>query len=362
MNAESRVAALRQRLADETKRSILISQPANIAYLTGFEGVFDGERAHAVVITADSQRIYTDHRYSQAMSTASVGTGWDVRVPSQDLYATLCADLASDGVDEMLIEESVPYGRFRFISREFAGNIEAVDHWVEELRQTKNAEEIRRITAAQALTDDAFDHILGVIAPGMTERQIALEIEFFMRRAGSDGVAFSPIVASGPNSALPHAKVTDRVVSAGDFLKMDFGARVDGYCADMTRTVVVGTADDHQRDVYGAVLSANLAGIAAVRAGVPGSEIDAAARQVLSGAGFGELFTHGVGHGVGMDVHEMPVVNPRGKKGVTEGSVITIEPGVYEAGVGGVRIEDLVVVEEGRGRVLTRSTKELIEL
>lgn len=362
MSTDGRFERVRSRLLDEGVGAIIISDPVNVAYLTGFKGVFDDEDAHAAVVSQDGLRLYTDGRYSEAARRAATGTEWEVVVPAQNLYTTLCEDLTRTGIDAVAIEESVPHGRFRFVSRHFDGNITAVDQWVEEIRQVKSPAEIAHISAAQELTDRALDHILSVVKAGMSEREIALELEFFMRRNGSEGVAFPAIVASGPNSARPHAKVTDRVLERGDFLKMDFGARIDGYCADMTRTIVVGKASERQRDIYDAVLSANRTGIEAVAPGLPGKQIDAAARDVLAQRGFGELFTHGLGHGVGMEVHELPYVGPRGSKSVLAGSVITVEPGVYEAGVQGVRIEDLVVVDETGARVLTTSPKDLIEL
>ncbi|TLM98011.1 MAG: aminopeptidase P family protein [Actinobacteria bacterium] len=306
--------------------------------------------------------MYTDSRYRDAAARAAEGTQWELRVPRENLYINLTTDLCAEGIDSLALEGSVPYGRFRFVSERFDGNVEVVDQWVEEVRQVKTTEEIERIAAAQELTDRAFDHILGMLAVGVTEAEIALELECFMRRQGSQGVAFDSIVACGPNSAFPHAKVTQRALEQGDFVKLDFGAKVDGYCADMTRTVVVGSASDRHREIYEAVLAANLEGISAVKAGLPGSTIDAAARAEIERRGFGENFGHGLGHGVGMEVHELPRVGPRGTKSVLEGSVITIEPGIYVPGFGGVRIEDLVVVESGRARVLTRSTKDLIEL
>lgn len=362
MNADRRLAALRLRLEAAELDAAVISDSVNVAYITGFEGVFDSEDAHAAVVTADTTWLYTDSRYSESAGRAAADTGWELRVPRENLYVTVCEDVTAAGIASLALESSVPYGRYRFVSRHFEGQVEGVDNWVEEIRQVKEPEEIVRITRAQELTDRAFDHILGVIAPGVTEQEIALELEVFMRRNGSDGVAFTPIVASGPNSALPHAKVTAREILAGDFVKLDFGARVDGYCADMTRTVVVGTASDRQREIHSAVLAANAAGISAVRAGRPGSDIDAEARAVIVEHGFGDFFKHGLGHGVGLEVHELPSVGPRGTKSVLPGSVITIEPGVYLPGFGGVRIEDLVVVEESGPCVLTRSPKDLIEL
>jgi Xaa-Pro aminopeptidase len=274
----------------------------------------------------------------------------------------LCSLAREAGWERLAAEDAMSHRRFDDLAERCGAELVAATSWVEEIRQVKEPDEIGRVEAAQRLTDETFDHILSVIRSGITEREIGLEIEFFMRRNGSEGVAFPPIVASGPNSALPHAKVTERVLVAGDFVKLDFGARVGGYCADMTRTVVVGQADQWQREVYEAVLDANLAGIAAVAPGLLGSEIDEVSRNVLAERGMARLFGHGLGHGVGLQVHELPGVGPRGSKPVPEGSVITIEPGVYEPGRGGVRIEDLVVVESTGARVLTRSTKDLIEL
>ncbi|MDY0088554.1 MAG: M24 family metallopeptidase, partial [Coriobacteriia bacterium] len=214
----------------------------------------------------------------------------------------------------------------------------------------------------QEITDRGFEHICGYLRPGVTEREIAIELESFMRREGSEGVAFPSIVASGPNSALPHAHATSRAIESGDFVTMDFGARAGGYCADMTRTLVLGTASSRQREVYEAVLAAQLAGIEAVQPDRAGKDIDAAARAVLIDAGLGEYFVHGLGHGVGLEVHELPGVGMFSEEPVRLGSVVTMEPGVYIESFGGVRIEDSVVVQDDGARVLPQSPKTLIEL
>lgn len=362
MNAERRIAALRQRLRDEGADALIVGEPANLTYVTGFEGVFDEERAHAALITAEALLLFTDGRYAQVARDAAAESPWSVRVPRERVLAAASDEIASLGAASVAMEDSLAHRTFVFAADRLGMPVVPASNWVEEIRQVKEPGEIERITAAQELTDRAFQHILGFIGAGMTERTVALELEFFMRRGGSDGLAFSPIVASGPNSALPHAKVTDRVIASGDLLKMDFGARVDGYCADMTRTVVVGRASERQREIYSGVLAANVAAIDAVAPGLTGKQIDQAGRDVLVERGLGELFTHGIGHGVGLEVHEMPGVGPSASSQLQAGNVITIEPGVYEAGLGGVRIEDLVVVEEGGARVLTRSAKDLIEL
>lgn len=362
MNAERRLAAFRRRLTGEEGGASLVTLPDNMRYLTGFEGVFDEGIAAAVLVTADVARFYTDFRYAEAAKAAAAGTPWAVHIQKESMYVEICEELRAEGVTALTIEDSVPYGRFKFISENFIGHVLVVEHMVEDLRQVKETAEIEAIERAAALTDSAFDHILGQIRPGMREVDIAVELEGFMRRNGSQGLAFDSIVAGGPNSARPHAGVTDRAVGEGEFLKLDFGARVDGYCSDMTRTVVVGKATTEHRRIYEAVLEANEAAIAGARAGMAGREIDAIARDLLTAKGFGENFGHGLGHGVGLAVHELPSVGRSSRAAVRSGSVITIEPGVYLPGFGGVRIEDLVVVEDGGVRLLSHSPKELIQV
>lgn len=362
MIADRRLAAFRRRLDAEEVAAALITLPANMRYLTGFDGVFDDGIAAACLVTPDVARFYTDFRYAEAAEAAARGTSWVVHIQRDSPYVELCQELRHEGVETLALEASVPYGRFKFISEQFSGRVIVVDQWVEELRQVKEAGEVDAIERAAALTDAAFDHVMGLIAVGMREVDVAIELDAYLRRNGSEGLAFETIVASGPNSARPHAGVTDRVIERGDFVKMDFGARVDGYCSDMTRTVVMGSATERQREIYEAVLAANEAAIAGARAGMAGGEIDAIARDLLTARGFGEAFGHGLGHGVGLAVHELPSVGRGARIPVRSGSVITIEPGVYVPGFGGVRIEDLVLVEDGGVRVLSRSPKHLLQV
>jgi Xaa-Pro aminopeptidase len=362
VNVDRRLAALRRRMAGDEVGATLITLPVNMRYLTGFDGVFDEGIAAACLVTAEVARFYTDFRYGEAARIAAEGTSWAVRLQRESMYIELCQELQSEGTTSLALESSVPYGRFKFVSEQFTGRVAVVDQWVEELRQVKETAEIEAIGRAASLTDAAFDHILGVVRPGMREMDIAVELEGWMRVNGADDVAFSSIVASGPNSARPHATVTTREVCDGELLKLDFGARVDGYCSDLTRTVVVGKADQRQRDVYGAVLAANEAALAGARAGMAGRDIDAIARESLGRAGLAEHFGHGLGHGVGLAVHELPSLNARFRDPVRAGAVVTIEPGVYMPGFGGVRIEDLVVVEDGGVRLLSHAPKHLIEL
>jgi len=364
MNAAARIDALRMKMPEHGVESYIARDVANLTYLTGFDGVWDSEPSSLVLVTADHVHVITDSRFREAAAAAATEAGapLDLVIAPASVWTAAVDAIGRAKAASLGVEASLPWSVVEQLREQMPVPVTPIADLIEVLRVVKDAEEIVRVSEAQAITDAAFDHILGFISTGMSERQIALELEFYMRSNGSEGVAFDPIVASGPNSALPHAKPGSRRVQRGDFLKMDFGARVGGYCADMTRTVVMGTATEQQRDIYNSVLAANLAGIGAVRGGRLGSEIDAAARRVIEAAGYGERFGHGLGHGVGLEIHEAPSVGPRATRSVPVGSIVTIEPGIYIPELGGVRIEDLVVVESDGARVLTRSTKELIEL
>jgi Xaa-Pro aminopeptidase len=302
-------------------------------------------------------------RYFEAVERAAVGTAWQVVLATEPLLTIVAARLNASGASRVAVEASISHARFRALEAALECEVVEADGWVEELRAAKDDSEVRAVRAAQELTDHAFDYALSdLIRAGAAERDVALQIEYFMRSQGSEGVAFAPIVASGPNAALPHAVPSRRVLHDGDFVVLDFGARVDGYCADMTRTVVIGSASERQREIYDAVRSANQAAESSAKAGMTGAEIDAVARGVLAKAGLGEFFGHGLGHGVGLQVHELPRVGPRAEAPVPRGAVITIEPGVYIPGFGGVRIENLAVVKDDGVEVLARSATELLEL
>ena len=360
MDARQRVSDLRQRLAGESVSAFTATQASNVVYLTGLEGIFDEERPHIALVTPDECVLLTDSRYGEAATASAAGSEWRVQVVRDDLWAAVEALLGD--LDRVAVEDTMPYRGHVAVEKRFGSRLVTSSGWVEELRVRKSAEELACIAAAQELTDRGFTHILGFVRSGVSEAEIALELEFYLRRMGSEGVAFEPIVASGPNSALPHATVSGRVLGDGDFVMLDFGARVGGYCADMTRTLVVGRASERHREVYANVLSANRAGLAAMRAGALGRDVDAAARAVIEAAGYGQYFGHGLGHGVGMEVHEAPGVGPRSTAELPASAVVTVEPGVYIPGFGGVRIEDLVVVEASGARVLTGSAKDLIEI
>ncbi|MRS13157.1 MAG: aminopeptidase P family protein [Actinobacteria bacterium] len=360
MDVAARIEGVRRRLADDMTPAAVVSVTSNLKYVTGFRDVIDRGINAACLVTEDETLFYTDGRYFEAARSAAEGGPWEVRLQKENLYVELCEELHARGVTSLMLEAGVPYGRFKFVSEQFRGAVRVVDRLVEEMRQIKENEERDLIAQASAIADRGFEHILGVLAPGVTEAEIALELEYFMRRNGSEEMPFSPIVASGPNSARPHAIPGARALAKGDLVVMDFGARVGGYCSDMTRTIGVGAVSDELRRMYESVLAANAAGIEAVRGGRPCADVDAAAREVLRKTGLDDCFTHGLGHGVGLDVHETPTVGPKSTESLRVGQIVTIEPGVYVGGTAGARIEDLVAVEESGCRLLSHAPKEFI--
>lgn len=348
-------------MADEGADVFLASHPANVAYLTGFEDVFDDGSGAVCAVTADAALVVTDSRYEDAARAAASGTPWEVESVSGSVLGRVCELLVEVGAAAPVLEECVTHAAYLKAVAALPGADVRTAAWVEGLRRVKEPEEVERIAAAARLADEAMARVPALLRAGATERDVALEIEFGMRRAGSQGVAFAPIVAGGENSARPHAVPGTRPLARGDLVVVDIGARVRGYCSDLTRTFCVGAASERQREIHAAVLAANEAGRAAVRAGTAGRDADTVARAVLAAAGLGDAFGHGLGHGVGLEVHELPGAGPSSEPALPAGAVVTVEPGAYLPGMGGVRIEDLVVVGEGACTVLSAAPRDLIE-
>ena len=230
------------------------------------------------------------------------------------------------------------------------------------LRVIKNEEELAWMERAEQIGDEAFSYILGELRPGISELEVAAKLEYFMRSNGAEKVSFDAIVASGLNSAMPHAVPTGKLLEKGDFVTLDFGCKYQGYCSDMTRTVVIGKADSRQKEIYQIVLDAQLAALEGLRPGMTGAEGDRLAREAIEKAGYGEYFGHGLGHSVGLEIHEKPALSMKDQTVLCPGMIETVEPGIYIPGFGGVRIEDMVVLTETGIRNLTSSPKELIEV
>ncbi|MDI6893411.1 MAG: Xaa-Pro peptidase family protein [Bacillota bacterium] len=355
----TRLQALRQGIAGQQIEYFLVTGNANRRYLSGFTG-----SSGVLLVSPERCWLVTDFRYyEQARQQAP---DWELYPQKGKLSEALGELFREQGICRLGFEKDhtsyTQYETLAGLGPELVGQ----SGLVEKLRMTKDEGEIGAIRRAAALADDAFAHILSVIRPGVREEEVALELEYHMRRAGAAGPAFDIIVASGPRSALPHGRASSRRIEAGGFVTMDLGCAVDGYCSDLTRTVVVGRADEEQRKVYEVVARAQKAGLAALRAGRRGSEVDAEARRVIAEAGHADHFGHGLGHGVGLEVHEAPRLSPQAagpdEPVLEPGMVVTVEPGVYIPDWGGVRIEDLVVVREEGCEILSRAEKRLIEL
>lgn len=339
----------------------LISSPQNSRYLCRFP-YSDGY----LVIFKDKAFLLTDDRYIEA-AKAGAAEGFTVLSPKGGVLAAIPELLGAQGAKSLLLEERHVTLNLRAALETRLDGVEFVlgaSAILGELRVCKDEGELAAILRAQKITDDAFAHILNTIHEDMTEVDVALELEHFMRRAGSERVAFNTIAVSGTASSMPHGVPRMKKLEKG-FLTMDFGAKIDGYCADMTRTVVIGKADEEMKRLYETVLAAQRAAIAVAREGLPCRELDVAARSVIDKAGYEGLFTHSLGHGVGLDVHEAPRAARTAAQDevLRPGHVVTVEPGIYVEGKYGCRIEDMIVVgADGVVRDITASPKDLIEL
>lgn len=313
------------------------------------------------LVTKNGCRYYTDSRYLEAAQNCMRDVTV-VLVDRQNSYTKrLAEDLLLLGVETLGYEESqLTVAEFQAYEDALDVELIPMQKELDSLRWVKADWEVERMRRAQEITDRTFAQILQIIKPGMTEKQLQAELIYCLYQNGADGLSFDPIVVSGPNTSLPHGVATDRVIREGDFVTMDFGVRLDGYCSDMTRTVAVGFATEEMKSVYETVLQAQLAGIAATKAGVTGREVDAAARKVIADAGYGEYFGHGYGHGIGLLVHESPSCNAGGETVMEANMVASAEPGIYLPGKFGVRIEDVVIFKEGGCENLTHSPKNLI--
>lgn len=349
-----RIEAVRSRLIESGLDALVVQSGVNRRYLSGFTG-----SAGALVIGLHNAWIMVDFRYvEQAARQASEYT----QIQFRNLNESLAALMGEQGFARAGFEAGHTSVQAYNKLKADVPDVTWVptEQWIETARGRKDKTELANMQRAIDLADDAWEYIQGVLQPGRSEREIALELEFYMRRRGADRLAFDSIVASGPNGSLPHAVPTERPLQTGDLVTLDFGCVLDGYCSDITRTVAIGAVDPKAKDLYELVLSAQLAGLAAVSPGKTGIEVDAVARQVITDAGYGEYFGHGLGHGIGLEVHEeFPRLSPRGEVVLQPGMVCSVEPGVYLPGWGGIRIEDLVVVTDDGCRVLTRSDKQL---
>ena len=339
-------------------QAYLLTNIDSVGWLTGFSG-----SSGQAIVTQTDARFITDSRYTiQSKKEVTELPVFSFGSPVTGL------EFLTRNLKEMTLAEVAFEADYVTVAtlKTWQDKIEGVafnagDNLVGPLRMVKSADEVEKIRKACQLADACFDHVRRLIQPGVPERTLHLEIEFFFKRQGAD-ISFTPIAVSGVNSALPHGHASDKPLEEGDFVTLDFGAKLDGYCSDLTRTVVVGKASDRHREVYGQVLKAQLAAMDAMKPGVPCKEIDAKSREVLNELDLAKYFGHGLGHGLGKLVHDFGSLNPSSTQTLAPGQVWTVEPGVYIPDFGGVRIEDDVVVTEDGIEILTHSPKELLEL
>lgn len=358
MDHTARITRVQARLSDLGTDGLLVTDLTNVRYLTGFSGT-NGQ----VLISPNGAAFLTDPRYEAR--AAEMVSGADVVVYPARLTDVLADRVAALGIGSLGIEgASVTLSERDDLAAGVPGvELVVTKNVAETLRRTKDAEEIALIRAAISIAEEAFSWVLDRLVPGATEREVGLDLEFHMRGAGADELAFPPIVGSGPLSAHIHHSPSDRTFEKGDLVLLDFGCRRDGYCSDLTRTVALGSASDEQLELYDLVLAAQAAGIDAVGPGRRGADVDAAARRIVAQGGHGDHFGHGLGHGVGLDIHEAPRLHRISEDTLSAGDVVTVEPGVYLPESGGIRIEDCVLVTESGAEVLGSAPKDrLIEL
>lgn len=359
-----RLGLLRQACAGADMAAFLVRGTSDIAWLTAFDRVFDEEAAHALYVDRERAVLHTDSRYATACRAAATGQPLEVD-DARETHAAFARRLHGNEIARDLgIEDAISLAEFRRLEDAFSPSapFRETSGVVVGLRAVKDASEVARMRAAQAITDAAFAHIVGFMAPGMTEREVQLELEGFMERQGAWGLAFSSIVAAGANGASPHAIPGATVLEAGQCVVLDFGARAWGYCSDMTRTVFLGEPDPEMRAAYEAIRRANEEVEALLRPGVTGRAAHEHAEAVLAEAGFGGAMGHGLGHGVGIDIHEEPVLSPRNDRDLVAGNVVTVEPGIYLPGRFGMRLEDFGVITDDGFDVFTQSTHDLVIL
>jgi Xaa-Pro aminopeptidase len=348
MTTASRRERLRSLIGAAGLDGLLVTDLRNVRYLTGFTG-----SNGALLLTADGALFGTDSRYTERAAAEAPDLEPLIERGTVAALAKRATGRIGFESDAVTVEAHAALGKVTEAELVRAPGL------VAQLRVVKDETEIAALRRACAIADQALTELLHTKLEGRTEREIALDLEFRMRALGADGPSFDSIVAAGAHSAIPHHAPTDTAVRRGDLLKLDFGALVDGYHSDMTRTVVVGRAADWQRELYALVQEAQAAGCAAVDPGVPTKEVDAASREVITAAGYGEQFVHGLGHGVGLEIHEAPALSAASEDVLEARMCVTVEPGVYLPGRGGVRIEDTLVVA---GETLTGFPKELLEV
>ncbi len=368
---KERIEKLSKALEDHSIDAYYCRKTSDIRWLTNFLGVFDTEAAHLALCIGGDMVLHTDSRYSEAMRQNPARGNLEInddRVSHMDFAAARIADSDLKPIDghklRIGVESNIPLNEYRALVKSLEAKgldfviVEMKDP-ILKLREVKDESEIELMRKAQKITDETFSDLLGWVKPGMTEMQVANEMEYKMRSLGASGLAFETIVASGYHSAMPHAVASEKKLENGDFVILDFGAKYGDYCSDMTRTIAIGEPSDELKKIYKTVLKAQTECEAAVAVGKDYSEIHELAEKIIAEGGYPNLMGHSLGHSVGIDIHESPTFGPRSVGQIAAGNVITVEPGIYVPGVGGVRIEDYGVITGDGYRPFTQSVHEL---
>lgn len=353
---EKRIERLRGFMTQQGLHGMIITKPENRRYFSGFSG-----SAGMLVISEATSNLLTDFRYME--QAAAQATQYEIlryQVSANEILADLTGKL---GITKIGFESDFVTYEMHSKLAQCIPNLTLVPVQVDALRMVKDASEIAAIEKAVAIADQAFTQILSFIKPGMSEQAVAVELEYYMGKFGSEKPAFETIMASGKRGALPHGRASQKIIELGDMVTMDFGAVYQGYHSDITRTICMGKATDRQREIYEIVRAAQLAGVKATRPGVLGKAVDDVSRKIITDAGFGEFFGHGLGHSLGLNIHEEPRLSQANTHTpLLENMLVTVEPGIYLPDWGGVRIEDTVLVSADGCRILTASSKHLIEI
>ncbi|MCD5414592.1 MAG: Xaa-Pro peptidase family protein [Clostridiales bacterium] len=350
-----KIDRIRNLLKEKELDAVILSKTENKMYSSGFTGT-----AGDVLISKDKAMLYTDFRYIEQAENQCK----DYEIIEISKQNPIYDKLNQLEISKLGFEDDfITFSDYKKYEKKL-DNVELVplNGALTKIRSIKFEDEIALIEKAASITDDALDYILKFIKPGVSEMSIAIELEHYMKIQGAQKNSFDFIVASGKRSALPHGRATEKIIEEGDMFTLDFGCVYKGYCSDMTRSFVIGKATDKQKEIYNVVLEAQVKALNSVKPGITGIELDKIARDLITKKGYGKNFGHGLGHGLGLEVHELPHINVLGDVKMQPGMIITIEPGVYISGYGGVRIEDLVLVTETGFRVLSKSSKELLEL
>ncbi|WP_078379766.1 M24 family metallopeptidase [Sutcliffiella halmapala] len=351
-----KLTKLREHFQAANIEGLLVTSGKNRQYLTNFTG-----SAGVAIITENKAVFITDFRYTEQASKQCVG--FEIVQHKGGLVEEIASVVKDLGISKLGFEQDhVTFSSYLNYKTTITADLVPVSGVIEKLRLIKNEQEIKILKEATEIADAAFQHIITYIKPGLTELDVSNELEFFMRKQGAVSSSFDIIVASGYRSALPHGVASDKIIEKGEFVTLDFGAYYKGYNSDITRTLAVGEPSDELRNIYNIVLEAQLRGMKGIKPGMTGREADALTRDYITEKGYGEYFGHSTGHGLGMEVHEGPSLSVKSETVLEPGMVVTVEPGIYIAGLGGVRIEDDTIVTESGNESLSYSTKELIIL